>query len=372
MKKFSKKSIACFYIALTSFFLGGCHKDTTPSVTTKLVTDGLSINDKTYNASAWEGILHFYGDIVGDEKNFGTLYDVVICNDSARYNSDLRAVSEENLDLLILTSFTFAGALRGVAPIYPNQKYLTIDGFELPNANVLNYLFATEEGSYLVGALAALQAKAEGVSKPSFGFIGGIESDLITDFEAGYVLGIRSVFPDAEIYDCYVDDWMRPDRAAAKAKVWYDRGLYAIYTAAGMSGNGTIAEAIAHRKAGKNVWAIGVDKDQYEEGIYGVGKSSVLTSMVKRIDNAVEMGLRTVQSGTFKGGSLVLTLKDDAVGFTTTNAELDSEVIKQVSLLKNDIITGKIKIPASYKDREATEKVMQSVIREKMISGDEK
>ncbi len=364
-------STVCVLISLSVFFCG-CHKNTTPTITSKLITDGLVINDKSYNADAWEGLLHFYGDTVGDEKNFGTLYDVVICNNPALYHSDIRAVSEENLDILILTSFSFVSALQGIASLYPNQKYLTIDGFSLPDSNVMNYLFATEEGSYLVGALAALQAQAEGVSNPKFGFIGGIKSDIVTDFEVGFVLGIHSVLPDAEIYDCYVDSWMHPDRAAAKAKDWYDRGVYAIYSAAGLSGNGTIAEAMAHRKAGKNVWAIGVDKDQYEEGIYGVDKSAVLTSMIKRIGNAVEMGLKAVQSGTFNGGSRVLNLKDGSVGFSTTNTEIAPEVIKQVSALQNSIISGKIKVPATYKDRAAAEEVIKSVKNEAMITENEK
>ena len=348
-------------LAACSLTFFGCHKDKTPAVTVKLVTDGLGINDKSYNASAWEGMLRFYGDSVGDEERFGTLYDVAICNESGRYYSDLKALSEEQTDLLILTGFALTDALKSVSSVFPNQKYLIIDGMEIPSPNVMNYLFAAEEGSYLVGVLAALQSQAEGVPNPTFGFIGGVKSDAIVDFEIGFVQGVRSVLPNAEIYDFYTDDWSRPELAAEKAKIWYDGGVYAIFTAAGMCGNGTIAEAISHRKAGKNVWAIGVDKDQYGEGEYGVGKSAVLTSMIKRVDNAVELGLKSVQEGSFKGGEVILSLKDGAVGFSVTNTELAASAIKEVQNVQSEIIAGKTPVIATYKDRAAANALVQTV-----------
>lgn len=356
-----RRVLFLFMVLLAVSLLASCHKDKTPAITAKIVTDGLGINDKSYNANAWEGLLRFYGDSVGDEKGFGTLYDVAICNDTGRYVSDIKALSEQHSDLLILTSFTFAGALEHIAAMYPDQKYLTIDGIALSHENVMNYLFASEEGSYLVGALAALQAQAEGVRKARFGFIGGVAGDTITEFEVGFVQGIRSVLPDAEVRDFYVNDWSRPDLAAEQAKIWYDGGIYAVYSAAGMSGNGTIAEAVAHRKAGKNVWAIGVDKDQFGEGVYGVGKSAVLTSMIKHVDNAVEMGLQTVLAGSFKGGSRILTLKDGAVGYTTTNTELNALVVKQLAAIQADIVSGKITVTATYKDAAAADAIMRTV-----------
>ena len=345
----------------TALVLAGCKKDTTPSITIKLVTDGLGINDKSYNASAWEGILRFYGDSVGEETNFGILYDVAICNDRGKYYSDLRAISDEKPDLVIVTGFAFTDAIQSVSNVYPEQKFLMIDGRNLDCDNVQNYIFAAEEGSYLVGILAAEQALAEGVQNPSFGFIGGIENDSIIDFEIGYVQGIRSVIPEAEVFSFYTDDWSQPALAAAKAKVWYENGVYAIYTAAGMCGNGTIAEAIAHRKAGKNVWAIGVDQDQFVEGVYGVGKSAVLTSMIKRVDNAVEIGLNSVRTGTFKQGSRILSLKDKTVGFSTTNTELNANAIKHANTAQAEIISGKINVVATYKDRDAAEAILKTI-----------
>ena len=353
-----------FLILLMAASFVGCSKKNKPTITAKLVTDGLGINDKSYNANAWDGFLRFYGDTIGEETGFGTLYDLVICNSPANYYSDLRAISEQGHDVLVLTSYSFVDTVRMLAGVFPNQKYLLIDGQELPFDNVMNCIFSSEEGSFLVGVLAALQAQAEGVSNPRFGFVGGIMNDMIRNFEVGYVQGVRHVFPEAEIYDVYVDDWARPDRAAEKTKIWYDNDVYAVYSAAGMSGNGTIAQAVAHRKAGKNVWAIGVDKDQFEEGIYGLGKSAVLTSMIKRVDNAVESCLKNIQNGRFKGGSHVLTLKDGAVGFTTTNQELAASSVKYVNSLQSDLIIGKINAISTYENSDIVDSVLATVHHE--------
>ncbi len=351
-------------LLLILLIIVSCQKTSVPNLVTTLVTDGLGVNDKSYNASAWEGVLSFYGDTIGEENGFGSLYDVVICNDAQKYNSDLMAVSQSESDIVVLLSFVLCKALSPVAQQFPNKKYITVDGCDSDLPNVENYLFASEEGSYLIGVIVALQALNDGIEKPEFGFIGGVRGDTIFDFESGYIQGIRSVLPEAKIYEYYVGDWSSINLAASQAEQWYDNGVYAVYSVAGMSGSGTIAQAVKHRKAGRNVWAIGVDKDQYEEGVYGADKSAVLTSMIKRVDLAVLQGLKNVQNGQFKSGSTILSLKDNAVGFSKTNAELSPDVIKSALAVQNDIINGKINVIATYKDREAADKILKYVTGE--------
>lgn len=353
MKKIIPLLLSCLFI------LSACNKES--KITCKLISDGLGVNDKSYNASAWEGILSFYGDSVGDEKYFGTLYDSTVCNNINQYDLVLRQVSEENLDVIVLISFSFQHALDKVAKDYPKQKYITIDGSPSINPNVHNYLFAAEEGSYLVGVCAAAQAIQEDVQNPKFGFIGGVKGDALEDFEIGYAMGIRSLLPDAKICVKYIGSWGRPDLAAKKASEWYNSGVYAIYSAAGMSGNGAIAQAVSQRISGKNVWAIGVDKDQYSEGAYGTGKSAVLTSMIKRVDVAVIEGLKSVQNGTFKPDSSVLTLKEGSVGFTTSNPDLKDEVIKLAYKKQAEIISGRFSVPANYKNKEEAQNIHKSL-----------
>jgi basic membrane protein A len=172
----------------------------------------------------------------------------------------------------------------------------------------------------------------------------------ITKFEVGYIEGIKSIIPDAKIVDYYANDWGKPELAKAQAKNWYDSGVYAIYSAAGGTGNGTIAQAKEYRSQGKNVWAIGVDSDQYEEGIYADGKSAVLTSMLKRVETATSNGLKAVADKTFAAGVVTLDMKSDGIGFSDKNAELGADIVAKINAVKQDIIDRKVTVHATYKD----------------------
>ncbi|MDT3358135.1 MAG: BMP family ABC transporter substrate-binding protein, partial [Spirochaetota bacterium] len=245
--------------------------------TIRLLTDATGIDDKSFNAAAWRGIVEYYGDTVEKPANRGKLYDVVTAQTQDMYIPNLRQASDEGYDLIMVTGFTWADALSEVAPQYPDQKYTIVDVDWVGQPNVMEFIYSEEQGSFLVGLAAALQAKEDGIQNPRFGFIGGVPGATITKFEMGYVQGIRSVFPNAQIYDYYANDWGKPELAKAQAKNWYDMGVYCIFSAAGGTGNGTIAQAKEYRNQGKNVWAIGVDSDQYADGIYTGTKSAVLT-----------------------------------------------------------------------------------------------
>jgi basic membrane protein A len=314
-----------------------------------MVCDESGIDDKSFNQSAWEGILRYYGETRNNSPNRGVLYDAVVGQSKDQYEALLQQVTDEGYDLVIPTGTSFDDPIRVVAKRNPNQKYLYIDegGFGL--SNVLSAIFSEQEGSYLVGVVAALKAKADGIANPQFGFIGGMQGAVITRFEMGYVQGILSVIPDAKILDYYAGSWSDPGSAKTKAKSWYDSGVYAIFSAAGSTGNGAIAQAKEYRAQGKNVWAIGVDSDQYADGLYTATDSAVLTSMIKRVDSATFYGLSQVKAGTFKGGDRILGMKEDAVGYTTTNTKaLPKSLIDQVEAQKQDILSGKLVLAATY------------------------
>jgi basic membrane protein A len=221
-----------------------------------------------------------------------------------------------------------------------------VDWVSLPN--VLQVVFAEHEGSYLVGVAAALKARADGIANPRFGFIGGVPGATITKFEMGYVQGILSIFPNAQIVDYYTNDWGRPDLAKTQAMIWYDSGVYAIYSAAGGSGNGTIAQAKEYRAAGRNVWAIGVDSDQHEEGIYSGNNSAVLTSMLKRVETGLLYGLNAVKYNTFRGEVIVLDMRAEGVGYSNTNSALTADIRNELERVKQQIINGQIRVAATY------------------------
>jgi basic membrane protein A len=333
---------------------GGASSGAGGQVTVRLLTDATGIDDKSFNAAAWRGILEFYGDTWENTRQRGSAYDVVTAQTQDMYIPNIRQATDEGYDLIITTGFTFADALAEVAAGNPDQKYMIVDVDWVGLPNVLNVVFTEHEGSYLVGVAAALKAKADGIDNPRFGFIGGVPGATITKFEVGFVQGVLSVIPGAQILDYYVNDWGNPALAKTQAKNWYDAGVYAIYSAAGGSGNGTIAQAKEYRAQGKNVWAVGVDSDQHEEGLYNATDSAVLTSMLKRVETSVVYGLTAVKNGTFKGEVVTLDLKADGVGYSTTNtAAMTGDITDQVEQVKQRIISGQIKIAATNAEAKA-------------------
>ena len=169
--------------------------------TSRLLTDATGIDDKSFNAAAWRGILNFYGDTWEKAEKKGKLYDVVTAQTQDMYVPNLKQASDEKYDLVIVTGFTWADALTEVAAKYEKQKYLIVDVDWVGKANVMEATFSEHEGSYLVGVAAALKAQADGIKNPKFGFIGGIPGPVITKFEMGWVQGIKSVLPNADVVD---------------------------------------------------------------------------------------------------------------------------------------------------------------------------
>lgn len=337
-------------LACTCIFAGGNKEAAVGRPTVRILTDATGIDDKSFNAAAWRGIVQFYGDTVANPKKRGKFYDVITAQTSDMYIPNLKNASDMGYDLIIVTGFTWADALIEVAPLYPEQKYMIVDVDWIGMPNVREYVYREEQGSYLAGLVAALQAKEDKIENPKFGFIGGVPSATITKFEVGYIQGIRSIFPNAEIVDFYANDWGAPEKAKLQAKNWYDNGVYCIFSAAGGTGNGTISQAKEYRMTGKNVWAIGVDSDQYEEGLYEGTKSSVLTSMLKVVEASTLETLSIIEENKFEAGKVVMALSDGGVGYSKSNPELKSSVTKLVDEAAAKIVSGEITVIPTYKD----------------------
>jgi basic membrane protein A len=351
-----KKGVVCKILALGAVLLvfgAACKKQQSaagsgvPQITVRLLTDATGIDDKSFNAAAWRGILEFYGDTWYNTKQRGSAYDVVTAQTQDMYIPNIRQATDEAYDLIVTTGFTFADALGEVAMENPDQKYMIVDVDWVEFPNVMQAVYAEHEGSYLAGAAAALKAREDDIQNPRFGFIGGFPSATITKFEVGYVQGILAVLPNAELVDYYVNDWGDPGLAKTQAKNWYDAGVYAIYSAAGGSGNGTIAQAKEYRAAGRNVWAIGVDSDQYEEGLYNASDSAVLTSMLKMVETSLVYGLNAIKNNTFRGEVITFDLEAGGVGYSTTNPALSRDIISQLEDIKQQIIDGRIRVAAT-------------------------
>ncbi len=350
-----KKTLIMFLLVVMTtalIFAGGSQeKEKQEGVTVRLLTDATGIDDKSFNASAWKGIVRYYNDTLDNTTKRGSLYDVVTASNQDMYIPNLKQASDEGYDLIVVTGFTWSDALGEVAPLYPEQKYAIVDVNWVTQPNIMQFSFREDQGSYLVGVAAALQAKKDNIENPKFGFIGGVPGAVITKFEVGFVQGVLSVLPNAEIVDYYANDWGKPELAKAKAKSWYDDGVYAIFSAAGGTGNGTIAMAKEERAKGKNVWAIGVDSDQYEDGLYNGKDSAVLTSMLKRVDNSLEYVLKAVEEDKFEGnGVITLDLSKDGVDYSKSNPALADDIKKEVDKVKEKIVNGEIVVVSKYKD----------------------
>ena len=322
--------------------------DSAPPVTVRLLTDATGIDDRSFNAAAWRGILEFYGDTWNNTRLRGRAYDVITAQTQDMYIPNLMMATDHQYDFIVTAGFTWADSIREVAGRNPQQRYMIIDVDWIGLPNVLETVFAEHEGSYLVGVAAALKAKEDGIANPQFGFVGGMPGAVITRFQVGFVQGVLSVLPDAEIVDFYVNSWGNPALAKTQARIWYDSGVYAIFSAAGASGNGVISQAREYRLEGRNVWAVGVDSDQHEEGIYRDGYSAVLTSMVKRVETSVLYGLNAVRNGNFSGGVLRFGLDADGVGYTTTNNALTPDIIAQMEDARRKIISGEVRVAATH------------------------
>ncbi len=315
-----------------------------------MVTDTGGIDDRSFNQGTWEGI-----EAV-EEDSDGVCGKFVMSEKDADYIPNLTTVTNENPDLVIAAGFLFEDAMTQVATDNPDQQYLLIDavvqdedGEQLPN--VTSALFAEHEGSYLAGVAAALQAQADGFDK--VGFVGGLELDLIIKFEVGFKAGVESVDPDMEVLVEYTGSFTDAAAGKVSADKLYNSGAYIIYHAAGNSGNGVIKSALEiydafeAGSADNEVWVIGVDRDQYEDGMTSSGDHSViLTSMVKKVGTAsYDVSQKTLAGNPQGGGILIYDLENDGVGIPEENPNLDDEIVSKVEEAKEMVVSGEVEVP---------------------------
>jgi basic membrane protein A len=209
----------------------------------------------------------------------------------------LRLLAKAGYNPVIAVGFLYAGPIKNVAADYPNTQFGIIDDSSVELLNVAGLVFAEEQGSYLAGVAAALASKSGKV-----GYIGGVRTSLLQKFEAGYVAGVKATNKKATVDVKYITEFPDfsgfndPAKAKVIAKGMIDRGVDVIYSAAGGSGAGNFQAATDAAKAGKKVWTIGVDSDQYLSAS-AAEKKNMLTSMIKRVDLAVYDVIAAVAAG---------------------------------------------------------------------------
>jgi basic membrane protein A len=285
--------------------------------------------DKSFNEAAFNGATKWAKD------TGGTFVDLELQNEAQREQALRRFASQGN-NPIVLMSFQWVTALTAIAPEFPDVNFVVIDAV-VDAPNVQSIIFDEHTGSFLVGALAALKSETGTV-----GFVGGMDVPIIHKFFCGYAQGVKAVNPEAKVIENYTGTtpaaWNDPVTAGELTKAQFDAGADVVFAAAGGSGLGVLQAA---KDAGK--FSIGVDSNQNY-----LQPGSVLTSMLKRVDNAVYTALTEAgDDATFKPGLTTLGLAEDGVGYSVdeNNAALITpEMTTKVEELKAKVISGEIAV----------------------------
>ena len=296
--------------------------------------------DKSFNDGAYIGAQRAIRDL-------GARVRFIEPGEGSDREAGLRLLAAEGMDLVIGVGFIFSDDLTQLAREYPETRFAGIDyapeidasgNIVPPPANLAALKFREEEGSFLVGALAALVGKSK-----KLGFVGGMDFPLIHKFEMGYRAGVKAVCPDCEIIAQYAgvtpEAFRNPGRGQELALSQYQSGVNVIFHASGSTGLG-VFEAARRR----NKLAIGVDADQY-----GEAPGFILSSMVKRVDQAVFDVVQRVKTGTFQGGIYQLGLAEHGVDYIYdehNRSLIPDSVRARVEALRQDVIAGRIKVPS--------------------------
>jgi basic membrane protein A len=294
--------------------------------------------DRSFNDSAYAGVEAALGQ--GDEVS-----ELSPNSDASNRADLLTQLADQGYNPVIAVGFAYGDVIGDVATQYPDTTFAIIDSSvaEIGADNLTGLLFAEEQGSFLAGAAAALKTTTDHV-----GFVGGVETPLIEKFEAGYVAGVAEVNPDITVDTTYLtpagdfSGFNDPAKGQIAAQGMYDAGADIVYHAAGGSGLGVFQAAAASNKR-----AIGVDSDQYDTVDDQALKAVIMTSMLKRVDNAVEKFIGDFRGGSLKGGQDVINdLKSDGVGLATSGGFID-DIQDQIDDYRQQIIDGKIKVPTT-------------------------
>ncbi|MFZ6674322.1 BMP family lipoprotein [Undibacterium sp. Xuan67W] len=284
--------------------------------------------DKSFNQSASEGAERF-------KKETKISYLEVQVASDTQTEQVLRNLARKNVDLIAAIGFAQSQAVQNIAKEFPKTKFVLIDGVATGD-NVSSVLFKEQEGSYLVGVAAAMASKSKKI-----GFVGGMDIPLIRTFSCGYAQGAKAIDAKVEVTTNMVGTttsaWNDPAKGGELARAQFERGVDVVFAAAGGSGMGTLQTA---KEKGK--LAIGVDSNQ--NYLY---PGTMLTSMVKRVDQAIYDSFMQIKNGNWKAGIISKGLKEGGVDWALDKDNrnlITPEIEKRVNAAKQDIVSGKVKV----------------------------
>lgn len=310
-----------------------------------IVTGEGGAKDKSFNQANVEAIQAW-------AKENGAKEPVVV---ETKNQSDLAANLQNAAkvsDIISLAGYEFEKEISKIAEQYKDKKFMYVDSY-VDAPNIASLIFKEQEAGYLAGYAAALQSKTGKV-----GFIGGTKIPPVERFGIGFVQGAKAAKSDIKIMYNYSGTFSDTNKGKTLAATMYDSGVDVIFVAAGNTGNGVISEAkergvLDMSKSGEiKHWVVGVDKDQYEEGIFKgkdkdgneYQKSAILTSAVKNIEVAVTKILNEIKEDKFQNGKHIFGIKENGVGIPKENPNLSSEVKEKLNIAIEELKTGKVEV----------------------------
>ncbi len=298
-----------------------------------MVTDVGGVNDASFNQSSWEGLQRAMEDLGIEAKYLESSTD-------ADYATNIETFVDEDYDLIICVGFMLADATREAAEENPEQRFAIIDDSSCADLeNVTCLMFEQSQASYLVGYVAGLTTESNTV-----GFALGMATEIMNQFGYGYCAGVLDANPDATILQRNINNFGDAATGKSMTNEMITNGADVVFHAAGGSGLGTIE---ACKEAG--VWAIGVDSDQSV-----IAPETVLTSAMKRVDNASYDVAKACLEGTLEGGIVTYDLASAGVDIAPTTDNLPEDVLEAVEQVKEQIIAGDVVVPKTKEEFEAS------------------
>ena len=296
-----------------------------------MVTDVGGVNDGSFNQSAWEGLQRA-------AENFGCEVKYIESKGDADFVPNIESFLDEDYDLIICTGYVMADAVRDAAELYPDQKFAIID--DASNAdldNVTCMMFEQEQASYLVGLAAGYTTESNVV-----GFVVGQANETMNSFGYGYLAGVLDANPDATVLQYNANSFGDASAGKTAVNTMVTKGADVVFHAAGGTGLGVIDGCKEN-----GIWAIGVDSDQSP-----LAPETILTSALKRVDNACYDATKKAILGTLEGGVATYDLAAGGVDIAPTTDNLSKDVLEKIEDAKKDIIAGDLVVPKNQEEFE--------------------
>lgn len=296
-----------------------------------MVTDVGGVNDGSFNQSAWEG-LQRAGEAFGCEVKY------IESKGDADYVPNIESFLDEDYDLIVCVGYMMADAVRDAAELYPDQKFAIID--DASNAdldNVTCMMFEQEQASYLVGLAAGYTTESNIV-----GFVTGAANETMNSFGYGYCAGVLDANPDATILQYNANNFGDASGGKTAVNTMVTKGADVVFHAAGGTGIGVIDGCKENK-----IWAIGVDSDQSP-----LAPETILTSALKRVDNACYDATKKTILGTLEGGVETYDLAAGGADIAPTKDNLSKDVLEKIEKAKKDIIAGDLVVPKNQEEFE--------------------